>query len=574
MLAWNRTGRDVIKGLRMTRGRCFVIAFVAAMACVPASALANQTTISYSSSNNSLVVTTQSDDRNDIAITQEGNDYTFSENGVYGINDDDITLDETANPECTQPGGDVECTVAGLALIEVKLFRGSDTLDAQDFLHGGLNPVQTDMQVTTTDTAGDDSDSLDTGEGADTVDAGLGDDYINSYGGNDNLDGGPGEDSLDSGDGNNALYGGESSNASTSEDDDLLGGSGNDVLTGGAGDDTLDGSEGNDTYVADADPDGSDSISDFEGNDTADYSARTTPLYLSNDDNDVSGAVDGEGGIADADNIASEVETLIGGSAPDTLTGVGFGLPDLPNVMRGNGGADTIDGSDGSSADTIDYSNAPGAVTVNLATGVVSGSAGADDLDAIENVIGGSGNDILGGSAEVNAISAGLGNDTVNSRDGVADGVDCGGGSGDALTSDIKDSNVACESVDDGSSPPPPSPPDKDDDQATDSTAPKMSLASKTVKMSKKGTIKLKLKCPASEQGGCEGFVTLGKVQAGSAIFDRIDGGEKASVTVKLSSKARKIVKKGRKLAAKARITAHDDDDNSTTASVKLTIRR
>ena len=94
-----------------------------------------------------------------------------------------------------------------------------------------------------------------------------------------------------------------------------------------------------------------------------------------------------------------DIENLTGGSGNDTLTGnVGN------NVLNGGGGTDTAS-----------YAGITSAVTVSLAiTGSqVTGGAGSDTLLNIENLTGGSGNDILTGNAGNNVIDGGAGNDTV-----------------------------------------------------------------------------------------------------------------------------------------------------------------
>jgi Ca2+-binding RTX toxin-like protein len=419
----------------MIRSRCFIVAFVVATcALIPASAFAGQTTVSYSGPNtgNKLIVSTDSDDRNDISITQQGDTYTFTEAGVSGLNNNPITLNETEPTVCTKPAAAVVCTVTGLALIDVRLFRGDDLLDAQDLGSADPHPVSTSMTVNTTDNSGDDNDDFATGEGPDTVDAGMGDDFVAGNGGNDNLNGGAGDDSVDGGIGNDALDGGENTGNDTSDEiDSLIGDLGNDTLTGGPGDDDLVGDEGDDTYVADSVPDGADLITEYDGNDTADYSARTTTVELSNDDdpNDgttASGREDG-GGPVDGflDDVPSDVETLIGGTAADRLTGVGTNDPAVPNVLRGNGAADALDGSTpGASPNTADYSTASSGVTVNLATGTVSGVAGADILTDIDNAYGSPAGDTLTGSGTDNLLRGNTGNDTLTGGGGSGDIVD------------------------------------------------------------------------------------------------------------------------------------------------------
>ena len=84
--------------------------------------------------------------------------------------------------------------------------------------------------------------------------------------------------------------------------------------------------------------------------------------------------------------------------------------------LLGGAGDDTLDG--GNDFDWANYWNAPGAVTVNLASGTATGAAGNDVLIGIENVGGSNFDDILVGDAFFNQFTGGLGNDFINGGDG------------------------------------------------------------------------------------------------------------------------------------------------------------
>jgi len=83
---------------------------------------------------------------------------------------------------------------------------------------------------------------------------------------------------------------------------------------------------------------------------------------------------------------------IVGTSGDDVICGLGGN-----DLIVGNGGADRIDGGGGT--DRVGYQNASGGVTVNLATGVVSGAAGADRLASIEGVMDSTHDDTLVGTA-------------------------------------------------------------------------------------------------------------------------------------------------------------------------------
>src|SRR5436305_1744540 len=149
----------------------------------------------------------------------------------------------------------------------------------------------------------------------------------------------------------------------------------------GPGPDAMTGGGAVDTFVAGA---GSDTYRGGGGQDIVDYSSRTAPLTVSLDGL----ANDGEAG--EKDNVGSDVDVVIGGSAGDAITGSGgsndlYGGPgdDLlhggsgndrlfggtgTDNLGGDGSNDTLDGGSGgdvlaggSGTDTADYSsrNAP-----------------------------------------------------------------------------------------------------------------------------------------------------------------------------------------------------------------------
>ncbi|MDF3159988.1 retention module-containing protein [Pseudomonas proteolytica] len=95
-------------------------------------------------------------------------------------------------------------------------------------------------------------------------------------------------------------------------------------------------------------------------------------------------------------------------------------------------GNDLLDG--GAGIDTVSYANATSGVTVNLGTvgGQITGGAGTDTLQALENLIGSNFNDFLTGNGSNNLISGGLGNDTLKGEGG--DDILIGGPGNNTLT--------------------------------------------------------------------------------------------------------------------------------------------
>jgi Ca2+-binding RTX toxin-like protein len=93
--------------------------------------------------------------------------------------------------------------------------------------------------------------------------------------------------------------------------------------------------------------------------------------------------------------------------AADTING-GTGNDDISGLI----GADVLDGGEG--IDTVNYSLSLAAVTVNLATNVVSGGdAQGDTISNFENVTGSNYHDVLTGSDAANTLDGGAGHDTI-----------------------------------------------------------------------------------------------------------------------------------------------------------------
>ncbi|MEA9983453.1 calcium-binding protein, partial [Herbaspirillum sp. RTI4] len=153
-------------------------------------------------------------------------------------------------------------------------------------------------------------------------------------------------------------------------------------LTGGAG---------NDTFVASA------AANYFDGGlglNTVSYSASTAGVTVDL----VSGL--GSGGYAAGDTYAN-IQNVTGSSGNDLFYATG-----VANVFIGNGGVDTVSyfkATDGTG------------VTVNLDSGVGTGGfAAGDSYTGIQNVIGTSHDDLFIASSLANAFDGGLGNNTVS----------------------------------------------------------------------------------------------------------------------------------------------------------------
>jgi Ca2+-binding RTX toxin-like protein len=115
------------------------------------------------------------------------------------------------------------------------------------------------------------------------------------------------------------------------------------------------------------------------------------------------------------------MENIVGGSGNDTLVGDSALISTLfggagDDLLRGMDGVDSLVG--GAGIDTADYSYATGGLNASLnSTGSITltvSSTDADILSSIENLIGGSGDDIFFGDMGANSLSGGAGNDTLS----------------------------------------------------------------------------------------------------------------------------------------------------------------
>jgi Ca2+-binding RTX toxin-like protein len=280
---------------------------------------------------------------------------------------------------------------------------------------------------------GDGNDTLTGGSGPDILNGGNDDDTLQGLGGNDTLNGEVGLDTLDGGSGSDTMSGGAdvdtvtyatrlndvavtldnvANDGESGENDDvrsdvqnIVGGGANDNLTGSGGDNALTGNDGNDTlnggFGADVlsgsngndtldGGDGPDSLTGGNGTDVVTYATRSIGVTA-----DLDGAAD-DGEPTENDTIATDVENLLGGSGPDTLTG-----NSLANTLTGGAGDDVLEG-----------------------------------LDGVDTLLGGAGADLI------------------KSRDTAADQVTCGSEL-DSVVGDLYDTVAAdCESFDNGTPPP------------------------------------------------------------------------------------------------------------------------
>lgn len=304
---------------------------------------------------------------------------------------------------------------------------GSITLDlSANFLHNGVVNTITNVEnvrgsaFIDSITGNDDDNVIEGGAGGDTLNGGLGTDTL-SYAGSAGfvtvtLDGASSDNDA-AGDTNSGF-------------ENLIGSGFDDVLTGNADDNVITGGSGADTIDGDG------------GVNTADYSGSADGVTV-----DLAAGT-GTDGDAQGDSL-SNIQSLIGSSGDDTLLGsatqvqisggddndiILTGSNATSGAFFGEAGDDTLgysfdglnrtlnlggvlifDGGDGT--DTFSFDNFGENYSVDLATGVytrlLNGLQYAA-LSDIENIIAGRGNDTLIGNDEINNLSGGSGNDIIS----------------------------------------------------------------------------------------------------------------------------------------------------------------
>ncbi|MFK7862282.1 MAG: beta strand repeat-containing protein [Granulosicoccus sp.] len=413
----------------------------------------------------------------DQLIGGTGSDDLFGDTGNDTLNagDGDDTLDGGAGNDAVIGGADNDTMLASAG---TDAFDGGTGIDVVDYSTltgtGGVTVALNSVSVVTATVLGgtndsmvnvenligtDASDSFTGDSQANTFVGGAGDDTLSGAGGNDALQGDAGDDVLSGGAGNDTLDGGAGS-------DQLLGGLGADVIDGGDDIDTLDysshasatsisvtlngssdatvtivgdsndtvrevenviGSGGDDVVAGDTVDNvisghtGSDQLAGGAGNDQL-FGDEGNDTLDGDDGNDT--LVGGQG--TDTLRGGVGVDSLSGGDGDDSLDGgagddiVDGGQGD--DQIVGGAGSDTIDGGD--DVDTLDYSLHPTATSVSVdlngtsAVPVVLSGADNHLISSVENVSGGSGNDVIIGDSENNVLVGNGGDDQLTGDQG------------------------------------------------------------------------------------------------------------------------------------------------------------
>ena len=332
-----------------------------------------------------------------------------------------------AGPGCIAGVGTATCGLVGVAGVAADLADGADIFALHAELPGAIaggpgEDILTGGSAGDTLVGGPGNDVLGDGPGTDVVDGGEGDDQFNADTGADRMAGGPGFDTANytarTGPVTVVLDGTPFDGAAGEGDDvggdveRVLGGAGDDRLVGNPAGNDLRGGGGNDQLDGGL---GADGLSGGPGRDTANFSTRGGAVAVSLDNQ----PGDGEGG--EGDNVAADVEDVLGGAGNDALVGSA-----AANDLRGGDGDDALDGgaggdalSGGGGTDIADYSARGGSVTVDFDGRDDGETDERDDVHGdVENVTGGSGDDRLMGDERANGLRGGDGNDGIDGGPG------------------------------------------------------------------------------------------------------------------------------------------------------------
>ncbi len=294
----------------------------------------------------------------------------------YEISDGTGSISQHAALELLPPAGKViegsagNDALPGTAYDDVIIGRAGDDLinagDGDDIIFGSAGNDEI--------YAGDGDDIVYGGAGDDLIFGGAGNDHLFGDDGADKLFGESGNDELDGGAGNDEIYAGDG-------DDIVYGGVGDDLILGGAGKDHLFGDDGVDTLFGES------------GNDELDGGAGNDQIFAGEGDDLVHGG-DGD-------------DELTGGDDKDAVDGGGGNDLFLATILDGD---DHYSGGEGT--DTYDISMTSADALVDLSQDIaVSSDIGEDRVEGIENVVGGSGNDVIVANDQTNILTGGAGED-------------------------------------------------------------------------------------------------------------------------------------------------------------------
>ena len=426
------------------------------------------------------------------------------------------------------PGGWVACKYSPGQSARLDLGGGNDFL--------GISDLPAAMAVTANGGDGDDDlrDDSDAVTALRTFTGGAGNDEVLGYSGPDHMDGGPGNDKLDGG----------------ADADTVLGGDGNDELAG-------------DKYAAPA-PDVIDGGAGFDAVDEwSQPSENVNPFVSVTQEGQANDGRPGEGdNVTGIEKITAHSAGLYQGTSGNDDIWVWANVGTGASTIRGLEGDDKLTGLD--QPETID--GGPG-------DDVLQGGFGDDDIT------GGPGRDRIlgdgGSSCDYFGCTVPFGNDTIRARDGEADSIDCGLGTDTAIVDPVDTVAGTCETVDVGSSGGSGTGTGGgsgtgsggQSGQALQLKAP----STQSIRALLKNGMRVSVVCPAACRVDGKLSYKGRKIAAGRRTL--LDAGT-AAVSVKVSKKARRQVRRLRKGTLLLSVTMTDKSGTATSATRKIKIKR
>lgn len=350
-----------------------VPAAVAAAALTPADAHASALSIQPRPGGDTVVYVSTAALANTVSVSRDTD-------GRYLVNDEDEDIVPGAGCELIDDDRHGGCLGPDVRAIDMTTGPGDDELTIDDSAYPSLPTLLGAPPLVAH--GGEGADTMVGAAGPDTLDGGPGNDpTIAGQGGNDTLLGGDGNDAMDAGPGDDHTVFGDAGN------DSIVGGPGNDLrLMGGEGTDAVNGQDGNDDVRGN---DGDDTILGGPGDDRLDIG--DDPL----------------------DDPTGGVDMLDGGPGFDVL-GAGSRRSSPAGATTG----DSFVG--GPDVDTAEFGLRTGSLTIDLDDVADDGEAGErDNVHAdVENVVAGSNDDEITGSAAANGLDGRAGGDTVDGNGG------------------------------------------------------------------------------------------------------------------------------------------------------------
>ena len=429
---------------------------------------------------------------------------------------------------------------------------------------------------------GDGEDFLDGGPGADELGGEAGNDQLAGRGGPDFISGGAGSDIADYSDATHAVTvspNGVPEDGREGEMDNVdldvegaIGGTDSDVLSGNDGPGTFIGGDGDDRI----DPGGgADAVTGGSGFDVMSYAGRSGAVTVD------LGSAGNDGEAGEGDDLNPDLEQVTGGSGNDQLAGT-----DEANILLGGDGEDRLNGRGG--LDRLEGGRNDDLLAGGTGQDILAGGDGNDGLDggtADDSLDGGAGDDLasyatrtatvrvtLDGEPDdgvagendriktnVEGVAGGGGADRLDTRDGVAGDVSCGGGRDDLMADRNDRVDADCEQV--------------------NGVFGVCSVSSRGVRATR-SRVRLRLSCSLASRGtvrlATATAVRVGKgkrrVRLGSRSFSA-RAGRSAPINVKVSRTGRRVLSRSKRLRVRVTVTARPRGQSANSASRRRTSR-